>query len=240
MYKKLKKWLKRIVIGLLSLFLLVVVGLLIYSRNPYEALEAMDNQVALIDDSNVEVKENFSSIKYVVEDPKKQIVFVPGGLVEPDAYSYLALSLAIEGYNVTIIKPLFNLAILTPNQASRYIDDDLDNVIIGHSLGGVVSSMAAAKNDAFLEVVLMGSYPISDLTDKAVMLITAEFDLGMDQDKFDQQLKYVNDDTVMHHILGGNHAQFGWYGPQKGDGDAVISTLTQQNLVIQYILDFIG
>lgn len=236
---KTKKWFKRIVIGLLSLFILLLVGLFIYSQFSYDSLEAMDEQIDLIDDTSVDRDENFWSIKYSVDNPKKNIVFVPGGLVDPDAYSYIALSLATEGYNVSIIKPLFNLAILTPNQGTRYIDESLDNVIIGHSLGGVVSSMIASKSDSISQVVLMGSYAIKDITDKEVMLISAEFDLGMDLETFDENLKYVNDDYIGHYIEGGNHAQFGWYGEQRGDGDATISTLVQQDLVIDYILDFI-
>ena len=240
MNSKIKKWLKRIVIGLTSVFLLLVIGLFIYSSGSYEALAEMSDQIALIDDTEVTIEESYNSIKYTVEDPLKNIIFVPGGLVEPDSYSYLALSLAVEGYNVTIIKALFNLAIITPNQAARFIDDSLDNVIIGHSLGGVVASMVASKNDEITQIVMMGSYPIKDVTAKKALLITAEFDLGMDQAEFDEHLKFVTEETVNHYIEGGNHAQFGWYGSQKGDGDATISTLTQQNLVIQYILDFIA
>ena len=37
-------------------------------------------------------------------------------------------------------------------------------------------------------------------------------------------------------IQGGNHAQFGWYGDQKGDGQATISHEEQQAIVIDEAL----
>jgi len=199
----------------------------------------MDEEIARLDVSSVTTTEDMWAIEYRVSDPVKHIVFVPGGLVEPDSYSFLALSLALEGYSVTVVKPAFNLAILMPNQAARYLSDAYDNIIIGHSLGGVVASMVASKHDNISSVILLGSYPIKDISSKDVLLITAEFDLGMDEDKFNDHLSFVSDDVVIVDIEGGNHAQFGWYGPQKGDGEAEISTLVQQRLVIETILQFI-
>jgi len=135
-------------------------GRLIVQRNPYELIlnifnEARKRNVAMelnsaydkLDLNDITFTDNGNKISYVVQNPMANIIFVPGGLVEPDSYKYLAASLATDGYNVTIVKVMFNLAILTPNKAIRYIDEDLDNIIIGHSLGGVVASMVAAKQD---------------------------------------------------------------------------------------------
>ena len=41
-------------------------------------------------------------------------------------------------------------------------------------------------------------------------------------------------------IQGGNHAQFGNYGPQKGDAPATISAEEQQAQTVEAILQFIG
>ena len=234
------KILKRTILTILILFILLVIALFIYSRNPYSPLAEMDDSINSLDLTNFEVYEDMDEIRYIVPNPLKQIVFIPGGLVEPQSYNYLAASLAIEGYNVTIVKPLFNLAILTPNYANKFLNEDLDNVVIGHSLGGIVGSMVASGNDLVDEVVFLGSYPIKDLTDKDVMIITAENDLGMDEESFNDSLKYVQSETMIYNINGGNHAQFGWYGPQKGDGEASISTLIQQDIVVLEILGFIS
>ena len=40
-------------------------------------------------------------------------------------------------------------------------------------------------------------------------------------------------------ITGGNHAQFGNYGCQSGDGQSTISSQQQQNQTVQFILQSI-
>ncbi|MDW7658981.1 MAG: alpha/beta hydrolase [Bacillota bacterium] len=39
-------------------------------------------------------------------------------------------------------------------------------------------------------------------------------------------------------IAGGNHAQFGNYGKQRGDPDASISSEEQQNIAVEAIKNF--
>lgn len=237
---KIKKVVVRISISLVTIFLILIFGLAIYAQTGYTALDEMQEQIDELDITALTIYEDYDEISFTVENPISNIIFIPGGLVTSDSYSYLAISLALEGYNVTIVKEIFYLAILSPNRAKRFIDEDLDNIIIGHSLGGVVASMVANSEDLISKVVFLGSYPIKDVSDKDTLFIAAEFDLGMDPIAFDESLQYVSDENTIINIDGGNHAQFGWYGPQRGDGEATITTLDQQNLVIQYILDFIG
>ena len=240
MNRKIKKIIKWTFIVFITIFVLLLIALKIYSTTSYEPLDEMYNQLDLIQDDSIERYDDFDEIRYTVDNPIKNIIFVTGGLVEPESYEYLAYNLALNGYNVTITKPLFNLAILTPNYASRFIDEDLDNVIIGHSLGGVVGSMVANKNSEISTVILMGSYPINDVSDKDVLIISAEYDEGMDPDAFEASFKYLNEEAEFYHIEEGNHAQFGWYGPQKGDGEATISTLEQQTIVVNQIIDYLN
>ena len=46
------KVLKRILIGFTTLILVLFITLAIYSRNPYTALEEMDDAIALLDNSD--------------------------------------------------------------------------------------------------------------------------------------------------------------------------------------------
>jgi pimeloyl-ACP methyl ester carboxylesterase len=233
----LKKILKFSVISIISIASLLFIGLNIYASRSYTPLEEMTSAMQDIDVSEITISEDDRAIYYRVEDSLKQLVFIPGGLVDPHSYDYIAVNLASSGYNVTVFKPFYNLAILSPQYASRYLDESLENVIIGHSLGGVVASMIASEHDV-QEVILMGSYPIADLTEQSVLMITAEFDVNLDRTKYEESFQYLDDVNEVY-IEGGNHAQFGWYGPQKGDGTATISTETQQNIVIEEILQFI-
>ena len=41
-------------------------------------------------------------------------------------------------------------------------------------------------------------------------------------------------------IQGGNHAQFGNYGPQKGDAPATISAEEQQARTVEAVAEFIA
>ncbi len=232
------KLIKKIMIVLLGLFLLLVIGLKVYSLSSYEPLQEMYQKLDEIGLDGITFSEDFNELNFSVDNPKKNIVFIPGGLVEPESYLYLATLLAREGYEVTISKALFNLPIFTPNYSERFLREDVDNVVIGHSLGGVVGSIMASGNNLVQEVILMGAYPIKDLSDKDVLFLTAEHDDGMDPESFKDSLSLAGSYSLFG-INGGNHAQFGWYGPQKGDGDASISTLNQQNIVIEQILNFI-
>jgi pimeloyl-ACP methyl ester carboxylesterase len=199
----------------------------------------MYDEIERLDQTGIEVLDDFDQISYLVEQPKKNIVIVPGGKVEPDAYRYLAFRLAQAGYDVTIVKTVFDLAILTPNYGERFLRDDLENVVIGHSLGGTVASLFSAGNDLVGEIVFLASYPIADVTDKRALVITGEFDSVLDRSSLQESESLLPEDAVFVEIAGGNHAQFGWYGPQTGDTAATLDTLSQQALVIQEIILFI-
>lgn len=236
-----KRWknLFKVLIGILSILVIFVIALLIYSRNPYEAQAEMYEQIEALDTLDITFYEDSDEISLTVENPVNNIIFVPGGLVEPESYEYLAYLLAQAGNNVTIYKPLLNLAILTPNMASKFIDDDLNNIIIGHSLGGIVASNIASENEEISQVILLGSYANYDCTDKEVLIISAEFDIAMNLENKEEAEVNLPSDFEEEVIVGGNHAQFGWYGPQDGDGEATISTIDQQLITYNLIIDFI-
>jgi hypothetical protein len=237
--KTFMKIIKIVTIVTLSLVLLMVLGLFIYTRDSYKPLKAMYDEIELLDLEGIEVIHDFDQISYVVEQPLKNIVIVPGGKVKPESYQYLAVKLALSGYDVTIVKTLFNLAILTPNYGARFLKDGIDNVVIGHSLGGTVGSMFSSNDGRVTEMVFLASYPISNVSDKKVLIITGEFDLVLDIEDVEKSENLLPAGYTVFEITGGNHGQFGWYGPQKGDGTSNISTKAQQDNVIDLILDFI-
>ncbi len=226
-------------IVLLSLVVLLVLGLFIYTRDSYGPLEAMTEEINTLNLDGIEVIDDLDQISYYVDQPKKNIVIVPGGKVKPESYQYLAVKLALAGYDVTIVKTVFNLAIITPNYGARFLKDGIENVVIGHSLGGTVASMFSHNDDRVSDIIFLASYPISDVSDKNVLLITGQFDTVLDIDDVNQSASLLPDDVIMYEITGGNHAQFGWYGPQYLDGEASIDTKTQQDIIVDQIIDFI-
>ena len=59
-------------------------------------------------------------------------------------------------------------------------------------------------------------------------------------DALDKAASNLPADTSVQIIEGGNHAGFGDYGEQKGDGEAQISRAQQQRITADLIRDLIG
>lgn len=237
--KKVFRIFKIMIMGVLILSVIFILGLFIYTRGSYKPLVEMYDEVEQLGLEDIDIINDFDQISYVVAEPKKNIVIIPGGKVKPESYQYLAASLALSGYDVTIVKTLFNLAILTPNYGARFLKDGIDNVVIGHSLGGTVASIFSAGDHRITEIIFLASYPISDVSDKEVLIMTGEFDEVLDMNDVENSREYLPSSFISYQINGGNHAQFGWYGPQKDDGTAEITTKEQQSLIVIQILDFI-
>jgi hypothetical protein len=85
-------------------------------------------------------------------------------------------------------------------------------------------------------LVLWAAYPAEsdDLSgqDLAVVSIYGTRDGLATPDKIDASRPLLPPDTRWVAIEGGNHARFGWYGPQNGDNPATISREDQQRQVV--------
>ena len=223
----------------MSIVIIFFITLSVYASKAYKASDEMENNIVNIDLTSIKVSEDRDEISYKVDNPKLNIVFIPGGLVDASAYKYLASNLAKDGNNVTIFKTFFHLAILTPNYAKRFINPRMENVIIWHSLGGTVASMIASKNKYITDVILLGSYAFVNIENKNVLLITAENDKVLSKTGYADWLTNAGKNAKEYSVQWGNHGQFGWYGEQKWDWEATISTKDQQDIVISKILEFI-
>lgn len=173
-------------------------------------------------------------------------IFYPGGKVEWTAYAPLLRQIAQRGYLCVLVKMPFNLAMFDVNAADRAIAShpDIKNWYIGgHSLGGVFcTSYAGSHADKLKGIVLLGSYTISDLsqTNLKAMVIVGSEDRGMDRTAFEASKAKMPADSAYMDIQGGNHAQFGNYGVQKGDGTATISREEQQQVTVNAIVHLLG
>lgn len=238
--RRIKKILLITLVTMTIIFSVIVIGLTVVSFNAYKPLDEMYDAIETLDIASVEMNEYYDSYKLKVTNPKGQIVIIPGGLVYTESYLYLAYNLALNGYNVTLSKALFHLAILTPNYASRFLSSTLPNIIIGHSLGGTVGGLITSKYpDKVDHLILLASYTTTKIDKASTLLIQASNDEVINKDKFDDSLvNYSN--YQMSEINGGNHAGFGWYGKQKGDGTATITTIDQQNQIIDIIILYLN
>jgi hypothetical protein len=105
---------------------------------------------------------------------------------------------------------------------------------MGHSLGGVVASLNAARREYDL-LITMGSYPIADLDDTNILLLVGSEENLLDNPNYEENTKDLTNATE-HIIPGGNHAYFGFYGEQKGDNPALYSNKYIQDYVSLYIV----
>jgi pimeloyl-ACP methyl ester carboxylesterase len=113
----------------------------------------------------------------------------------------------------------------------------------GHSLGGSMAAKYTSNNrDKIDGLILLASYSVDDLSEYTgrVLSILGTKDMGIDQEKLDETSVNLPADTEFFIIEGGNHAQFGDYGFQKGDNIADIPLEEQLMLITNKMLEFLG
>ena len=103
----------------------------------------------------------------------------------------------------------------------------------GHSLGGAMASRFAADHPEEIDgLILLGAYLYGDYPPADTLTVYGSLNQSV-EDEIDYTENVVE-------IQGGNHAQFGNYGPQKGDTPATISAEEQQARTVEAVADFIA
>jgi dienelactone hydrolase len=169
-------------------------------------------------------------------NPTTGLIIYPGGRVDPVSYAPIAQQIAAQGYLVAIVPMPLNLAFFGANRAGDVIAayPQIEHwAIAGHSLGGSMAAGFIDAHDQAEGLALWAAYPASsdDLSDQAIKAISvsASNDGLATPDDIAASIPLLPPDASFMEIQGGNHAQFGWYGDQPGDGLATISRQEQQN-----------
>ncbi len=174
-------------------------------------------------------------------EPSVGLVFIPGAKVDPWAYAATFGDVVAEGgVGVVITKPWLNLAFLDARPLSAFTDalPDVGTWIVGgHSLGGVRACQLAEDADA---LALFASYCATDLSDSdlPVISIAGSEDGLSTPDRIAQARPLLPADARMEVIEGPNHASFGEYGAQPGDGVATISDADMRADLTELLLSF--
>lgn len=95
---------------------------------------------------------------------------------------------------------------------------------------------ASDHPDAVHGLVLWASYPengvdLTDWTGETASVFGTRDGLTT-LDDIGQSRAHLPTDTAFVSIEGGNHAQFGWYGDQRGDHPATIPRPEQQRAIV--------
>ncbi len=239
---------KKLLIWLLSVF--VTVALLFSACAVYvsDFYSADKDAISTFGESysvNKTVLEN-GDVVFAPENATCGIIFYPGGKVEHTAYEPLMLALAEKGFACVLIKMPFNLAVLDVSAANPYFEKYpfiTSWFLSGHSLGGSMAASFACNNAEKLSgIILLGSYSTADLTktDLSVLSVYGENDKVLNKEKYDKYFPNLPENTEEFVVPGGNHAYFGFYGLQKGDGTATITPQEQISITANKIEEFIN
>jgi hypothetical protein len=240
------KWHKFFIWGSLLVFLVIATFYIYLNAVTYQpseqALTAFqsDKQVQV-----TEVKDGYKFEAVIGESKEPNIIFYPGGLVEPVSYSPLARELAKAGHRVYIADMPLNLAIFGQNKADSFLREFPEEsfVIGGHSLGGVFAARYALEHtEKFKGVFFFASYAdeggsIKD-TELSVLQITGSNDAVLNYDKWESSKSNLPSNTTYITIDGGNHGQFGSYGMQDHDKEPTISESTQIEKTVMAMKDW--
>lgn len=233
--KRMKLWKKTLI--LIGVLLLVCIGTFLIYVNDYYLAEdvAVDQYESLKADGHVVEIAN-----YTVFTPEKSndvgIIFYPGAKVEEIAYTPLINKLCEEGFTCILFHMPFYMAIFD-QEAADVIFENFSGpetwYMCGHSMGGAMASNYVSNNpDSVNGLILLGAYIYGEVSPEDALTIYGTFNSNLEED-----IDYEENIVV---IDGGNHAQFGNYGKQKGDPDATITADEQQEITVDAIVDFIN
>ena len=229
----------------LGLVLVLLAGTAVYLGTYYHAEEEAQRAISRPAEGITVEEFPGERIVFAPADPVAGLIFYPGGKVQYEAYAPLMEECAKRGILCVLVHMPFNLAVFSPNKASG-IPADYPEVerwyIGGHSLGGVMAGNYAASHAEELEgVVLLAAWSTSDLSDSGLsaLTVTGTQDGVLNWKKLEENRVHLPSDAVFVSIEGGNHAQFGCYGRQSGDGTAAISPEVQWSQTADAIAQWI-
>lgn len=225
----------KVIIAAAVIIAVLIIGFYIYTLDYYRADEDVADKYLSDEYKSDAVSNAYVFYPDTVQNKNIGLIFYPGGKVEAIAYAPLLDRLSQNGITCVMLKMPFNLAVFDINAADKVYGafPEIDSwFLMGHSLGGAMASSYAGDNYMKLDgLILLGAYPIND-ADIPTLAVYGSEDMGLDMEKLETaQFRYE--------ILGGNHAYFGNYGEQKGDGTASISRESQQQQAIARILSFV-
>lgn len=212
----------------LTSLVVTVVGFLTFFHIVFPADRAATLDVFRDSRVAVEARDNRVIMSPTQDPDSVGMLYFPGARVDPYSYLYPLVDIAAEGTTVVIVDPLFNMALVDTRGVAELTGDlpeVAEWVLAGHSLGGVKACLEAS-HPSVTHLVLFASYCATDISslDIDVLQVVGSQDGLLDDDLRVEALRLLptGEETILV-IPGANHADFGTYGPQPGDGPSSYS-----------------
>lgn len=222
------------VLAAVLLLLVILTGVFFWYVSDYYRAEDVAFEV-LAQNDGIVTQDNLTILSPSYQSDTA-IIFYPGAKVEAEAYLPLLDQICQTGITCILVDMPFHMAIFDSDAAEDVMTQfpEIEHwYLAGHSMGGAMASKFAAEHpDEVDGLILMGAYIYGDYPDEDTLTIYGSLNQSV-EDHIDYTENIVE-------IEGGNHAQFGNYGLQKGDPMAEISAEEQQKQTVEAIEAFLA
>lgn len=235
---------RRVLIGLLCALAALAAAFVVWCETPYrataEALAVYEQK------ASGQTAEGWA----VFGDPSSTcgLVFYPGARVSCEAYAPLLERLSEQGVLCVLVDMPLNMAFFDTG-AAETVPGQFPEVerwyLAGHSLGGAMAAEFLGSGDnaeGWAGLVLLASYSTADLSGTGLdaLVVVGDRDGVVSREKLAECAGNLPEGAREETVEGGNHAGFGCYGPQSGDGEAAISPEEQQAQTVRLAAEMMG
>lgn len=227
----------------LTSLLVTVIGFLTYFHIVFMADRDATLEVFRDDRVTLEVISGSLVLSPTGEATTAGVLYVPGARVDPYSYLHPLVDVAASGVTVVIMDPLFNMALLDQRNLDELVAaaPSIETwTLAGHSLGGVRACMLA-DDPRVTGLVLFASYCANDISHLGipVLQVLASDDGLIDISAVNEARGLLPASATATTIEGANHASFGTYGDQPGDGLATLSRQQVRESVTELMMPLV-
>jgi pimeloyl-ACP methyl ester carboxylesterase len=200
--------------------------------------------------SAVKVTEDDTAIRFQPRANKRAtgILFLPGGMVDPLAYTPLLKDLAAAGHPAQLIRLPLRCAcvdsqvnaLFTAISAAVKANPETRWYLAGHSRGAMLAARYARESETKLAglILVATTHPRDFDLSNSPLKITKIFgthDGIADSESIHANAKLLPPAANMVEIPGANHVQFGYYRHQLLDGIPGITRDEQQKVLLRVV-----
>lgn len=230
---------RKLKIGIILFLIFFFGGFLVYGQFYSHAEKVATDCLNGTDDVNVSKTSNGLLLDGPGNDTA--IIFYPGAKIEYTSYLPMLTDLSEKGVDCYLVEMPFNLAFFAPGSADTIIENSnyTHYFMAGHSLGGAMAGNYVNGTENKIDGLIYLSAHIEKEIDVPILSILGTNDGVINMESYNKAKNMTRNNFTEVMIDGANHAQFAYYGVQKGDGEAKITPESQQKQSEDAIMKFI-